>query len=56
VAAWAFGAAGLSPAQGLTVAVVYGLLALVASLPGAAVILAGQLGQARPVPNRSENR
>jgi glycosyltransferase 2 family protein len=45
-AAWAFGAAGLSSAQGLTVAVVYGLLALVASLPGAAVLVAGQLTSA----------
>lgn len=41
VTAWAFGAAGLGAAQGLTVAVVYGLLALVASLPGA-VVLAGR--------------
>nr|MDT0659366.1 lysylphosphatidylglycerol synthase transmembrane domain-containing protein [Micromonospora sp. DSM 115978] len=36
--AWAFGAAGLSADLGLTVAVVYGLLALVASLPGAGVL------------------
>ncbi|MEV6568494.1 lysylphosphatidylglycerol synthase transmembrane domain-containing protein [Streptomyces kronopolitis] len=40
VAAWAFGAAGLGAAQGLTAAVVYGVLAFVASLPGAAVLLA----------------
>ncbi|MFE3552600.1 lysylphosphatidylglycerol synthase transmembrane domain-containing protein [Streptomyces kronopolitis] len=39
VAAWAFGAAGLGAAQGLTAAVVYGVLAFVASLPGAAVLL-----------------
>jgi uncharacterized protein (TIRG00374 family) len=39
VAALAFGAAGLGAAQGLTIAVVYGLLALVASLPGAGVLL-----------------
>jgi uncharacterized membrane protein YbhN (UPF0104 family) len=39
VAALAFGAAGLSAAQGLTTAVVYGVLALVASLPGAVVLL-----------------
>ncbi|UUN31292.1 flippase-like domain-containing protein [Streptomyces sp. FIT100] len=38
VTAWAFGAAGLGTAQGLTVAVVYGLLALVASLPGLGVL------------------
>ncbi|MFD9210238.1 lysylphosphatidylglycerol synthase transmembrane domain-containing protein [Streptomyces sioyaensis] len=39
VAAWAFGAAGLGAAQGLTTAVIYGVLAFVASLPGAAVLL-----------------
>lgn len=38
-AAWAFGAAGLGAAQGLTTAVIYGVLAFVASLPGAAVLL-----------------
>jgi uncharacterized membrane protein YbhN (UPF0104 family) len=37
--AWAFGAAGLGAAQGLTVAVVYGLSIFVASLPGAAVMV-----------------
>ncbi|MEW1658600.1 lysylphosphatidylglycerol synthase transmembrane domain-containing protein [Streptomyces sp. NPDC093707] len=39
VAAWAFGAAGLGAAQGLATAVVYGVLALAASLPGAGVLL-----------------
>jgi uncharacterized membrane protein YbhN (UPF0104 family) len=39
VTAWAFGAAGLTAAQGLTIAVLYGLLALVASLPGAVVLV-----------------
>ncbi|WP_244416368.1 lysylphosphatidylglycerol synthase domain-containing protein [Streptomyces hygroscopicus] len=39
VAAWAFGAAGLGAAQGLTTAVIYGVLAFVAALPGAAVLL-----------------
>lgn len=38
-AAWAFGAAGLGAATGLTTAVVYGVLVLVASLPGAAVLM-----------------
>jgi uncharacterized membrane protein YbhN (UPF0104 family) len=38
VTAWAFGAAGLGAAQGLTVAVVYGVLTFVASLPGAGVL------------------
>ncbi|MFI7606522.1 YbhN family protein [Micromonospora sp. NPDC049366] len=39
VAAWAFGAAGLTAAQGVATATVYGALVLVASLPGAAVLL-----------------
>lgn len=39
VTAWAFGAAGMSAAQGLSVAVVYGLLTLVASLPGIGVLV-----------------
>ncbi len=38
--AWAFGAAGLGAAQGLTVAVVYGVLTFAASLPGFGVLLA----------------
>lgn len=40
VCALLFGAAGLGPAQGVTVAVVYGVLAFVASLPGAGVLFA----------------
>jgi len=39
VAAWAFGAAGLTAAQGVTTAVVYGALVLASSLPGAAVLV-----------------
>jgi uncharacterized membrane protein YbhN (UPF0104 family) len=39
VAAWAFGAAGLTAGQGAATAVVYGALVLVSSLPGAAVLL-----------------
>ncbi|KAB1161389.1 flippase-like domain-containing protein [Micromonospora sp. AMSO12t] len=39
VAAWAFGAAGLSAAEGVATATVYGVLVLAASLPGAAVLL-----------------
>ncbi|WP_305784701.1 lysylphosphatidylglycerol synthase transmembrane domain-containing protein [Symbioplanes lichenis] len=38
VTAWAFGAAGLSAAQGLTIAVIYGVFAFVAAVPGLAVI------------------
>ncbi|MCX4903904.1 flippase-like domain-containing protein [Streptomyces sp. NBC_00878] len=40
VTAWAFGAAGLGATQGLTVAVVYGVLSFAASLPGVAVLVA----------------
>ncbi|MEU0548343.1 lysylphosphatidylglycerol synthase domain-containing protein [Micromonospora sp. NPDC005979] len=40
VAAWVFGAAGLSASEGVATATVYGALVLVASLPGAAVLLA----------------
>jgi uncharacterized membrane protein YbhN (UPF0104 family) len=40
VAAWAFGAAGLGAAQGVAAAVVYGVMALVATVPGAVVMLA----------------
>jgi uncharacterized membrane protein YbhN (UPF0104 family) len=39
-AALAFGAVGLGAAQGLTTAVVYGVLAMVSTLPGALVLLA----------------
>jgi glycosyltransferase 2 family protein len=38
VTAWAFGAAGLGAGQGVTTGVVYGIMVLVASLPGAAVL------------------
>jgi glycosyltransferase 2 family protein len=38
VAAWAFGVAGLGVDQGVATAVVYGVLVLVASLPGAVVL------------------
>ena len=43
VAAWAFGAAGLGAAQGVATAVVYGVMVLVASLPGAVVLVAAWL-------------
>lgn len=51
VTAWAFASAGMQPDQGLTVAVVYGLLALVASLPGA-VVLAARFAVPRIRPGR----
>lgn len=43
MAAWAFSVAGLSAAQGVATAVVYGVMVLVASLPGAGVLIAGRL-------------
>jgi hypothetical protein len=39
VAAWAFGAAGLGAQRGVATAVVYGVMVLVAALPGAAVLV-----------------
>jgi glycosyltransferase 2 family protein len=41
VTAWAFDAAGLGASRGLATAVVYGVLVLVATLPGAGVLVAG---------------
>ena len=43
VTAWAFAAAGLGASLGVATAVVYGVLVLVASLPGAAVLVAAEL-------------
>lgn len=40
MAAWAFGAAGLGAAQGVAATVAFGVLVLVAALPGALVLLA----------------
>jgi len=40
-AAWAFAATGLGAAAGVTTAVVYGVMALVATLPGLVVLLVG---------------
>jgi hypothetical protein len=42
-AAWAFAMAGLGAAQGVTTAVIYGVLVLVAALPGALVLLVTSL-------------
>ena len=46
--AWVFGAAGLGAGQGVATAVVYGVMVLVASLPGAVVLVAVWLRRARP--------
>ncbi len=55
VTAWAFGAAGLGVQRGVSAAVVYGVMVLVASLPGAAVLLAAWFRGARP-PRRAARR
>ena len=60
VTAWAFGAAGLGAAQGVATAVVYGVMVLVASLPGAAVLVVAWFrrpasGAAEP-PSRARDR
>jgi 3,4-dihydroxy 2-butanone 4-phosphate synthase/GTP cyclohydrolase II len=56
--ALAFGAAGLGAAQGVEVAVVYGVLAFVAGLPGAGVLLAQALAgfrsRLRPIRPRTD--
>ncbi len=55
VTAWAFGAAGLGASQGVATAVVYGVMVLVASLPGAAVLVVAWFRRIR-LPERSEPR
>lgn len=51
VAAWAFAAAGLGAQQGLATAVVYGVMAFVAALPGLVVLLARrETGRAQVLP------
>jgi glycosyltransferase 2 family protein len=51
--AWVFAAAGLGAEQGVATAVVYGVMVLVASLPGAAFLVAGWFRRTRS-PGRSE--
>jgi glycosyltransferase 2 family protein len=48
VTAWAFGAAGLGAQHGVTTAVVFGVMVLVASLPGAAVLVSAWFRRSRP--------
>jgi uncharacterized membrane protein YbhN (UPF0104 family) len=55
VAAWAFGAAGLGAGRGVATAVVYGVMTLVASLPGAAVLVVGWFRRTR-APGRTQSR
>jgi hypothetical protein len=48
VAAWAFAVAGVGATTGVTVAVAYGVIALVATLPGALVLAVRRPARARP--------
>ena len=48
--AWAFAAAGLGASRGVATAVVYGVMAFVSSLPGAAVLVAVWLRRNRSAP------
>jgi uncharacterized membrane protein YbhN (UPF0104 family) len=50
VTAWAFGAAGLTATQGLTTAVVYGVFAFAAALPGAIVVMVRAVRRLQVVP------
>ena len=52
VTGWAFGAAGLGAGRGVATAVAYGVMVLVASLPGA-VVLVGAWFQRTRLPKRS---
>jgi uncharacterized membrane protein YbhN (UPF0104 family) len=47
VAAWVFGAAGLGAQRGVAAAVVYGVMVLVASLPGTVVLMVAWLHRSR---------
>ena len=53
VAAWVFGAAGRGAQRGVATAVVYGVMVLVASLPGAAVLVVAWFRRTRS-PGRTE--
>jgi uncharacterized membrane protein YbhN (UPF0104 family) len=56
VAAWAFGAAGLSATLGVSTAVVYGVLAFAASLPGAGVLMSRWIVRVRSGRGRAGER
>jgi uncharacterized membrane protein YbhN (UPF0104 family) len=53
VTAWAFAAAGVGAQRGVATAVVYGVMCLVASLPGAAVVLVAWFRRTR-LPERNQ--
>jgi uncharacterized membrane protein YbhN (UPF0104 family) len=50
VTAWAFAAAGIGASLGVATAVVYGVMAFAASLPGAVVLVAAWARRNRPAP------
>jgi uncharacterized membrane protein YbhN (UPF0104 family) len=52
VTAWVFAAAGLGAELGVATAVAYGVMVLVATLPGAAVLVASLVRGARPAAGR----
>lgn len=54
--AWAFAAAGLTATQGVATAVTYGVLVLVASLPGAGVLVVGWISRKPRVNHRVPDR
>lgn len=56
MAAWTFSVAGLSAAQGVATAVVYGVMVFVASLPGAGLLIAARLRHARGAGRASRRR
>jgi uncharacterized membrane protein YbhN (UPF0104 family) len=53
ITAWAFGAAGLGAHNGVSASVVYGVMVLAASLPGAAVLLVAWFRGTRSAERRS---
>jgi glycosyltransferase 2 family protein len=55
VAAWVFGAAGLGAQRGVATAVVYGVMVLVASLPGTVVLVVAWFRRSRR-PGRTRSR
>jgi uncharacterized membrane protein YbhN (UPF0104 family) len=55
ITAWAFGAAGLGAGRGVATAVVYGVMVLVASLPGAVVLAVSWPRRSRS-PERTEGQ
>jgi glycosyltransferase 2 family protein len=55
-AAWVFGAAGLGAQLGVETAVVYGVLVLVSSLPGAAVLVVAWFREDSTSVDRGESR